>query len=229
MVGSSVDNGGGRDCRDSGEIGHLTRVRSIQTATATEQWQASEPADVLACLGAGTWWIAGGRALDLYLGRTSRPHADLDIGAPRRDIGEILRCLVGWDICEAKDGILTSLESGVLPRRDVNSLWCRPQGTIHWKFEMLLDEVLGDTWVYRRDPRITRLMDDAVKRTGQDLPFLAPEIQLLYKSKLTRDRDSLDFLNVSPHLSASARLWLKNALELTTPSHEWTALLDNDA
>jgi hypothetical protein len=205
-------------------------VRSIHTSTAGEQWQASEPADALACLGAGarSWWIAGGRALDLYLGRASRAHADLDIGAPRRDIGEILRRLRGWDVREAKDGILTSLESGVLPREGVNSLWCRPQAATHWKFEILLDEVLDDTWVYRRDPRITRPMGDAVKHTCQDVPFLAPEIQLLYKSRLTRDRDRLDFRNVISHLAASARHWLKNALELTAPGHEWVAPLDSD-
>lgn len=161
-------------------------------------------------------------------GRATRPHADLDIGVPRRDCAEILGRLAGWEICEVKGGILTSLESGALPRPDVNSLWCRPRGTTQWKFEILLDEVLGDTWVYRRDPRITRPMNDTVMYTDQGVPYLAPEIQLLYKSKNTRERDRMAFRHVRPHLDASAGSWLAHALELTAPSHEWAALLNTE-
>jgi hypothetical protein len=202
-------------------------VRPSGIPTATGRWQASEPSEVPGWLGRDSraWWIAGGWALDLYLGRPSRPHADLDIGVPRRDIGEVLLRLDQWDIHEATDGILTPLEPGKLPRPEVNSLWCRRRGAADWNFEILLDEVVGKTWVYRRDPRITRPMGDAVKRAKDGIPFLAPEIQLLYKAKTVRARDRLDFRHVSPRLDAPGRHWLKNALELSAPSHEWIALL----
>jgi hypothetical protein len=205
-------------------------VRTSGISTSNELWRPSEVVDALAWFGAGPapWWIAGGRALDLFLGRSSRVHADLDIGVLRRDIREILRGLAGWDIREASGGILSPLEPGELPRPSVNSLWCRYGGATHWSFELLLDEALGDTWVYRRDPRITRPVREAVRRSRQNVPFLTPEIQLLYKAKDTRDRDRIDFGNVSPYLDNSARHWLKNALELTAPSHEWIALLNNE-
>jgi hypothetical protein len=224
-----VDNRGGGGRRDSGEITHLTAVHTSCISTANERWQPADVCDVLACLGDGpaVWWIAGGQALDLFLGRSGRPHADLDIGVPRRDVGEILRRLEGWDVREASGGTLAPLEGGNLPRPSVNSLWCRHRGATHWSFEVLLDEVLGDTWVYRRDPRITRPMSDAVKHSIRDVPFLAPEIQLLYKSKDTRDRDRIDFGNVSAYLDAAAIHWLRYALELTAPSHEWIALLND--
>jgi hypothetical protein len=222
-----VDYRGGRNCRDSGATASLTAVRPSGISAVTAQWQASNLSEVAGCLGRDSraWWIAGGWALDLFLGQPSRPHADLDIGVPRRDIGDVLLRLDEWDIHEAMDGILTPLESGQLPRPEVNSLWCRRRGAAAWSFEILLDEVVGHTWVYRRDPRITRLMGDAVKRTKDDMPFLAPEIQLLYKAKTPRKRDRLDFGNVSPRLDAPARHWLQNALELIAPSHEWIALL----
>jgi hypothetical protein len=228
VVGARLDNRSGGERCDTGEIAHLTIVHTSCIATSTERWQASNVADVVEYLGEETvvWWLAGGAALDLFLGRSSRSHADLDIGVPRRDINEILRRLQGWDVREASGGTLVPLEGGRLPRRHVNSLWCRRRGATHWSFELLLDEVLGDTWVYRRDARITRPMCDAVMRSIQDVPFLAPEIQLLYKSKDTRDRDRIDFGNVIPHLDASASHWLRDALQLTAPSHEWLALLD---
>ena len=224
-----MDNRGGGDGCDTGATAHLTAVHTCDISTTNEQWQASDLGEVIADLGARpwVWWLAGGRALDLFLGRSGRPHADLDIAVPRRDIGEFLRRLAGWDIHEAHGGTLVPLECGTAPRLNVNSLWCRRRGATHWSFEVLLDEVRGDTWMYRRDPRITRPMRDTVMRSTQDVPFLAPEIQLLYKSKDTRDRDRIDFANVRPHLDASAIHWLKNALELTAPSHEWLALLDN--
>jgi hypothetical protein len=67
------------------------------------------------------WWIAGGWAIDLFLGRETRPHGDLDVGVLRRNVGEVLRSFPGSEAFEAKDGALTRLLHRS-PRSEVNCL-----------------------------------------------------------------------------------------------------------
>jgi hypothetical protein len=68
------------------------------------------------------WWVAGGWALDLFLGFSTRPHKDLDIGIARRDVSTVCRSLNEWEFHEARAGTLTPLTPGDAPRAEVNSL-----------------------------------------------------------------------------------------------------------
>jgi hypothetical protein len=137
----------------------------------------------------------------------------------------LLHSFSTWDVFEAKDGRLTYLAVGCVPRPDVHALWCRPTAAHPWTIELMLDEADGDTWVYRRNPRIRRPMSAVVRQSPVGLPYLAPEIQLLYKSKTPRERDDADFDQIWPLLDADARTWLGDALELTTPHHNWIGVV----
>ena len=99
------------------------------------------------------WWVAGGWALDLFLGADGRPHQDLDIGILRRDLQEVLGVLGAWEVFTAKDGALKPLKTGTCPRHDVHSLWCRPNATAPWMLELMLDESEDDTWLFRQRHR----------------------------------------------------------------------------
>ena len=44
------------------------------------------------------WWIAGGWALDLHLGRQTRPHHDIDVLVLREDLPGVRERLRGWDL-----------------------------------------------------------------------------------------------------------------------------------
>lgn len=68
-------------------------------------------------------------------------------------------------------------------------------------------------------------MSTAVRQNPDGLPYLAPEIQLLYKSKAPRERDEMDFAQTRPLLAPDARRWLRDALELANPGHTWIAAL----
>lgn len=186
-------------------------------------WRALHPRDAASLL-AGIdvpWWIAGGWALEIFRGTVTRPHTDLDVGVLRRDISTVLECLSGWEMFEAKGGRLTRLAAGVLPRVDVYSLWCRPAAGDLWAIELMLNEADGDMWVYRRDPRLRRSLATAVRQSTDRICYLAPELQLLYKSSATRDRDDADFAQTWRLLSDDACQWLRNALELVAPRHRW--------
>ena len=191
-------------------------------------WAATTPEDAASWFSSLTipWWVAGGWALDLFLGRQFRTHGDFDVGVLRRDSPQLLAALSNWEIFEAQNGALSQLHYGVAPRQCVNSLWCRPAGSMLWSAEVLLDA--GDTqfWVFRRQPQIRRPLNEVIRRTPQGLPYLAPEIQLLYKAHAPRPRDQDDFAHVVPGLDTPARKWLKEALQMTQPRHDWLAVLD---
>jgi len=190
-------------------------------------WATAEPtraATWLAHVGV-PWWIAGGWALDLFLDKVGRHHADLDIGVFRRDIVDVLAALPEWECFEARGGALTRLAPGAAPRADVHSLWCRPAGTAEWVFEIMLDASDGDSWLFRREPLIRRPLSTLTRVGASGIRYLAPEIQLLYKAKAVRPNDQADFDRVVPRLDEVAGSWLRDSLAKTSPGHAWLTAL----
>jgi Aminoglycoside-2''-adenylyltransferase len=190
-------------------------------------WQPTDPNAGAAWFSSvdAPWWIAGGWALDLYLGRQSRAHADLDVGVLRCDVGRIRERLPSWEMFEAKEGVLTRLEVGESPRLNMHSLWCRPVGATRWSLELMLDDSVDDVWVYRREPSIRRPFSTLIRMSTSGLPYIAPEVQLLYKSKGLRPRDQTDFNVIAPLLDPQACDWLLAALNQCDPGHEWISAL----
>lgn len=192
------------------------------------EWRSVEPAEAAAWLTHLTvpWWIAGGWALDLFLGQRSRAHTDLDIGVLRRDIATALQALSRWELFEAKDGGLNHLPIGTLPRADVHSLWCRPEGTTPWALEIMLDESDEALWLFRREPTIRRPLSTLTRTSSSQIRYLAPEIQLLYKAKTVRPQDQADFERVVQELDALAVEWLRDSLARAYSGHPWINTLD---
>jgi hypothetical protein len=172
------------------------------------------------------WWVAGGWALDLYVGQQTREHGDLDIGIPRRHARQLIGALSSWEFFEARNGQLSRLETDREPGPDVNSLWCRPIGEASWTMELLLDASDQGFWVYRRQAQIRRPFTEVIRRSPQAIPYLAPEVQLLYKARSTRPRDQADFDRVAPRLDSAARTWLRQSLSATDPAHAWISALE---
>jgi hypothetical protein len=201
----------------------------MQTIPVAESgsWRAVSPRQGARWLASLTapWWIAGGWALDLFAGTQSRPHKDLDVGILRKDAMQVLASLEAWEVFEAKNAVLTQLGAGMQPRPDVFSLWCRPAHTADWALELMLDEAENGHWIYRRQTQIQRPLAIAIRRNSQGIPYLAPEIQLLYKSQRARKQDHADFERIWPKLDQGGRDWLRDCLRKTEPAHPWGALL----
>lgn len=193
-------------------------------------WHPMDPAAArrILCAVDVRWWVAGGWALDLFVGTQSRAHEDLDVGVLRRDAARVLAALPGWEFFEAQEGSLHWLATGVAPRAKVNSLWGRPAGESHWMLELMLDDADGEHWIFRRDPSIRRPLAAALRSTVEGTRYLAPEIQLLYKARDVRPRDQADFERVAPRLDTAAREWLRSALSRLYPRHRWLPVLGLD-
>jgi len=185
------------------------------------------PVPVVARLLAGAgfpWWICGGWAIDLFLGRETRAHADVEVGVLRRDQCALYARLEDFEVHAARSGSLTELTPDQrrrgLPPGD-HGFWCRPRGGEAWVLQLLLDEADGEDWVFRRDTGVRRPAREIVARSPQGVPFLVPEVQLLYKAKARRPKDEADFANVRPALSDERRDWLRAALARVHPGHDW--------
>lgn len=194
---------------------------------AEGHWSPMQPHGVAALLVEidVRWWVAGGCALDLFLGFQTRTHADFDVGVLRRDVARVMAGLSGWEFFEARSGMLHRLGPYEQPRAEVNSLWCRPGSAHTWSLEFMLDEADGDHWVFRRRPGIRMPLARAISHSADGIPYLTPEIQLLYKARRPRPKDEDDFERVLHRLGADQRVWLYDALSVVEPQHAWLAKL----
>lgn len=181
----------------------------------------------------GRWWIAGGHAVDAFCGN-SRDHRDFDLSIPRSDIGMFRKHMAGRsDLWCADQSVLRLLlpedadNYAELPSTCEN-VWTRNDGGAPWDFDVILMSTVGTIWVYKRDSRISMPIDD-ILWTLDDVQYLRPEIQLLHKAKGLRPKDQLDFQRAAPMLDYRQRDWLRHALELSDPNHEWIKSLSTTA
>lgn len=105
------------------------------------------------------------------------------------------------------------------PRSPCDLVSARALGTV--ELELLLADVVDDRWSFRRDPRISCPLADLGSITESGIPFVRPEIQLLFKAKNVRAKDEADFAAAWPLLDARARAWFIDALTLVDSSHAW--------
>jgi hypothetical protein len=193
---------------------------------AWEPWSPSEVATLLAPL-AAPWWIAGGWAIDLFLGKQTREHEDIDVQVLRRDQLAVRALFGGWDMQAA----LPPPRDETWPFRpwrldeeldaEIHDIWCRPTSTQPWALQLMIAATCDDSWLFRRMPAIRRPVDTIGCVSGEEIPYLAPEIQLLYKAKGLRPKDESDFAHALPALDQERRHWLRNALAAAHPSHPW--------
>ncbi|MEU3048053.1 MULTISPECIES: nucleotidyltransferase domain-containing protein [unclassified Streptomyces] len=196
------------------------------SADVLGRWVPDRPEDVAAVFAKADfpWWIAGGYAIEFAVGRELRAHSDLDVLVLRRDQALVRELLADWDLYVADppgQGQLRPWRPGEALQPPLHDIWCRRTPEAPWSVQLMLDEAVGTEWVSRRTPEI-RLPIDRLGRTSETgVPYLAPEVQLFYKAKATRDKDETDFAAVLPLLDAPARAWLADAIKVIAPGHPW--------
>ncbi len=185
-------------------------------------WTPGEVAERLAHVRA-PWCVAAGWAIDLYLGGTPRRHADIEIAVPRHAFPEIADALPGfeWDVAGA-GRLWPYADAGEHP--DLHQTWCRDPGSGRYHLDVFREPHDGNRWVCRRDPSITLPYDDVIgHRDG--VPYLVPEVALLFKARRADPKDQNDFDRVAPHLTDTARNRLAGWITRLYPDHVWLGQL----
>jgi Aminoglycoside-2''-adenylyltransferase len=169
------------------------------------------------------WAVAGGWALDLFLGRVTRAHGDVDLAVLRRDQLAWQAALTahGWTLNVAHGGALRPWREQERLELPLHGIWATHP--THGFLELLLNESdAAGAFRFRRDPSLVLPLERAFVPSPHGPPILAPKVVLLYKaSDPTRAENAADWREASPALSAEARAWLVSPLTRVSPEHPW--------
>ena len=187
-------------------------------------WEPAQPAEVAGLFSAVPcpWWIAGGYAIELAVGRPVRDHGDIDVMVLRQDQIHVQEALHGWEWWAGDPpGTLRPWRPGEHLRTGIHDVWCRPGPGEPWRIQVMIEESGDSDWISRRDPGIRRPLAGIGRTSSDGIRYLAPEIQLYYKAKDPRPKDEADFTAVLPFLTRAQRQWLSGTLARAFGDHPW--------
>ncbi|WP_405014995.1 nucleotidyltransferase domain-containing protein [Kitasatospora sp. NBC_01539] len=184
-------------------------------------WSPAQVADRLAGVSA-PWYIAGGWAVDLFKGGQSRHHSDLEIAVPAAHFPEIRARFPEFAFDVVASGHLwrtPAPEAWEL----THQTWLRDPATGDFLLDVFREPHDGPVWICRRDPSIRLPYSAVVRRTPEGIPYLAPELALLFKAKAVRPKDQEDFSTTVELLDDAQRRTLAALLTRVHPGHGWLA------
>lgn len=192
---------------------------------AWRPWTPPQVVDLLAGIDA-PWWVIGGYAIDLFLGRETRPHSDIEIATTCDGFIAIReRLQQRYVLYAAGSGTLRRLAPGDAYPKDRHQCWVLDEAAAVWRLDVMQEPGDATTWRCRRDERIAVPRDAIIRRTADNIAYLSPEAVLLFKAKGMREKDVRDFTLVAPLLQPAQRAWLIDALTRVHPDHSWIAAL----
>lgn len=198
--------------------------RRLSVEECDRLWQAWTPAEAAERLSSirPRWYVAAGWALDLFVGGLGREHHDLEIGVPRERFGEIIEAFPGFDWDVVGDGCMWPFPEEA---ENQHQTWLRDPATGRYRLDVFREPHMGDRWVCRRNASITMPYDELILRTVEGIPYLIPEVALLFKAKAQREKDEADFRRVLPAMDRARRSRLTAWLALAHPGHPWLETL----
>jgi Aminoglycoside-2''-adenylyltransferase len=210
-----------RDHPDRGEsVNHGGMGESGGVPAGGVRWAAWTPDDVHARLRAADvpWCVAAGWAVDLFVGRQTREHGDLEVAVPRSGWSEVRSHLAELTFSVADDGHLWPLDQAHLDRSF--QTWGFDHRGIA-RVDVFREPHDGSTWICRRHEELRRPYADVIEVSADGIPYLAPEIVLLFKAKRSSAKDEHDLRTALPLMDAARRSWLRSALQRLHPGHPW--------
>jgi hypothetical protein len=185
-----------------------------------DAWDAWEPVEV-AQLFAGVeapWYVAAGWAIDLFLGGKRREHEDLEVAVPRVRFPELAERLAGYELfVPIGEGRLGPFDAG----SESHQTWVRDRDSGTWRLDVFREPSDGAVWVCRRDEQIRMPYTELIRHTHEGIPYLRPDVALLFKAKAAREKDADDFTAALPCLPAPERRNLRTWLAAVHPGHAW--------
>ncbi|WP_369036496.1 nucleotidyltransferase domain-containing protein [Streptomyces adonidis] len=184
-----------------------------------DAWCPEQVAERLGGVGA-PWCVAAGWALDLFRGQQSRPHGDLEIAVPAAGFPEIRRRFPE-SVFDAVGSWRVWPGAGAEALAATHQTWLRDPASGRFLFDVFREPHEDGTWICRREERLRLPYDSVIERTADGIPYLVPELVLLFKAKAPRPKDQADFAGVLPLLGPPRRDVLSEWLELVHPGHPW--------
>ncbi|WP_411080462.1 nucleotidyltransferase domain-containing protein [Streptomyces sp. cmx-18-6] len=202
--------------------GVVLEVTELETRW-TDAWRPERVADRLDGVDA-PWCVAAGWALDLFRGEQSRPHGDLEIAVPAAAFPEIRRRFPEHAFDAAGSGRVWPA-AGAEELAATHQTWVRDPASGQFLFDVFREPHEGGTWICRRNEELRLPYDAIIERTADGIPYLIPELVLLFKAKAARPKDRADFDGTVPLLGRARRAVLGEWLEFVHPGHPWLAEL----
>ena len=194
------------------------------------------------------WAVCGGFALDLFLEKEIRRHSDIDICVFEKDRDKILHYMLqnDWNVYEFRgQGKVRPLNSALssecgrnlmctkdncdivkfYPCDDADLLWYEFFHTGIEKLdylEFLFNTADNEYFIFSEEKGIKRKLSDAILFKN-NIPYLAPEIVLLYKSSRSDNIEyNYDFEQTYSHMNDEQKAWFDNNLNVLYPEgHMW--------
>ena len=172
------------------------------------------------------WCVAGGWAIDLYLGKQTRPHDDIEIVALRTDYKTLFTQLNKYNPQKIiNDGTHVSFLPWDGTEIEADCIQLSTQTIRHLEHEYAFDVLLTPSrhgkWVCRRNENIVLPFNDVIISTPHHIPILRQEIVLLFKAKYVREKDCMDYENVIDTLNKTQKKWFIENLRIIHPNHDW--------
>ncbi|MGY4981543.1 nucleotidyltransferase domain-containing protein [Streptomyces sp. 900105755] len=209
--------------RDSPPSGGAVLDVGELTARWADPWRPEQVADRLGGVG-GPWCVAAGWALDLFRGEQSRPHGDLEIAVPVAGFAEVRDRFPEYVFDAVGSGRVWAA-AGEEALAATHQTWARDPVSGRFLFDVFREPHEGSTWICRRDESLRLPYGAIIERTADGIPYLVPELVLLFKAKEPRPKDHADFDGVLPLLSRARRDALRAWLTRAHPGHPWSAKL----
>ncbi|GAA3436889.1 hypothetical protein [Kutzneria kofuensis] len=99
--------------------------------------------------------------------------------------------------------------------------WLRDPQTENYLLDVFREPHDGDTWICRHDETIRLPYNDIIRHTDDGVPYLTPELVLLFKAKHARPKDQTDFDGTVPQLTKAQRTTLAELIAHIYPEHRW--------
>ena len=187
------------------------------------------------------WYICGGWAVDLLLGRQTRDHGDVDIAVLEDDQQALHAHLDGWQLLGHDDAVADDCPD------QWDGRWLKPPAHVHANIPTMAGTELdiqicprrGDEWVLvtgSSEPAASLSLADCrgVARWA-DLPVVSALVVLYFKALMPRWRmsprealrpqDEADLDSLLPTLDPAQRNWLRRMIAKNEPTHGWLAKL----
>lgn len=194
------------------------------------------------------WAVCGGYALDLFLNREIRTHSDIDICVFESDRYKVLQYMLrnGRHVYEFRgQGKIHPLDATSAYEVGRNLMCinghcelvkfypCEDNGLLYHEFlhtginkfnylEFLFNTTRENNFVFDKKLKIERDISKAIL-FNCEIPYLAPEIVLLFKSFRSDKSDyQYDFEQTYLHMSDEQKIWFSQNLDKLYPNgHIW--------